>query len=175
MLRKSNQFYKENIFRELKEKNAILTAGDKTHGFHSLTVSWGGIGVLWGCDVAFLFVRKSRFTHQFLEKCESVTLSFLDEQYKDKVEFMGTHSGKDMDKMKACGLSYTYDPDYDGAYIKEASYCFKMKKLYEMELSYDLLSEQLKERFYPTKDMHTMYVCEIKQFLVTEEIYDTLY
>lgn len=169
MLKKSIFTYQKNIFEELKKKNAILTAGDKLHGFNCLTVSWGGIGELWGKDVAFVFVRKSRYTHQFLEASESITLSFLEEKYKESVEFIGTHSGKNLDKVKACGLCYTYDPDYDGAYIRQASYCFKMKKLYQIDLPIGNMPKDIQERFYAEPDLHTMYVCEIKQFLETEE------
>ena len=99
--RKSNKTYKENVFEELKTKTPILTAGDKRHGFNSLTVSWGGFGELWGKDVAYLFVRKSRYTHQFLEQSDSVTLSFLDETYRESIEFIGTHSGKNLNKVEA--------------------------------------------------------------------------
>ena len=64
MLRKNLDEYKENIFQDLGKKGAILTAGDKIHGFNSLTVSWGGLGLLWGKSVAFVFVRGSRYTYQ---------------------------------------------------------------------------------------------------------------
>lgn len=174
MLKKSISYYTENIFTELSQKNAILTAGNKTIGFNCLTVSWGGTGELWGKDVAFIFVRKSRHTYSFIEKSDSVTLSFLNEKYKDSVLYIGTHSGKKEDKMKACGLSYTYDPDYDGAYIRQADYVFKMKKLYSVDLPYEALPKEIKEQYYSNGDMHTMLVCEIKQFLVTEE-YDALH
>lgn len=169
MLKKSISMYKENILNELKNKHAIATAGDKRTGFNCLTVSWGGIGVLWGKEVAFVFVRKSRYTYNFLEKSQSITLSFLEENYKDQVLYLGRHSGRAEDKVKNAGLSYTYDPDYDGAYIKEASYCFKMKKLYEIDLPFENLPQDIQEMFYKDGDSHTMFVCEIKQFLVSEE------
>ncbi|MDE6660480.1 MAG: flavin reductase family protein, partial [Anaeroplasmataceae bacterium] len=125
--------------------------------------------VLWGRDVAYVFVRKSRHTYSFLERSESVTLSFLDEKYKDSVQYIGTHSGRDEDKMKNANLSYTYDPDYDGAYIRQATYCFKMKKLYSIDLPYEELPSDIKNQYYKDGDLHTMFVCEIRQFLVTEE------
>ena len=169
MLKKSLYSYDENIFQELDEKNAILTAGNKEIGFNCLTVSWGGIGCIWGKHVAFVFVRHSRYTYEFLEKSESVTLSFLDEKYKDAVLYLGTHSGRAEDKVKKMGLSYCYDPDYDGAYIKEASYCFKMKQLYYLDMPYEKLPQAIQDRYYKEGDMHRMYVCEIKQFLKQEE------
>lgn len=170
MLKKDLFTYKENIFSELLFKNAIVTAGDKTTGFNCLTVSWGGIGILWGKKVAYLFVRKSRHTYLFLEASNSVTLSFLDESYKDSVLYIGTHSGKDEDKVKNAHLNYTYDPDFDGAYIKEAKYCFKMKKLYQCDLDTEELPEDIKNQYYTEDGKHTMFVCEIKQFLVKEDV-----
>lgn len=169
MLKKNIKDYSLNIFREIGDNWALLTAGDKSIGYNTLTVSWGGIGVIWGKNVAYVFVRKSRYTYDFLEKSESVTLSFLDNKYKDAYKIMGTLSGKDHDKMKLANLHYTYDPDYNGSYITESKYCFKMKKLYSVDLPYDNLPLDIKERYYPDGDMHTMYVCEIKQFLVKNE------
>lgn len=171
MIKKLPSCYKENIFSELTNKNAILTAGDNKIGYNCLTVSWGGIGVLWGRDVAYVFVRKSRHTYSFLERSENVTLSFLDEQYKDSVQYIGTHSGKTEDKVKAAKLSFTYDPDYGGAYITQCSYCFKMKKLYALDIPYENLPKEIQKKYYPTLDIHTMFVCEIKQFLATEDYY----
>ncbi len=166
MLKKSNNNYKENIFFELKNRNAILTSGDKSTGFNSLTVSWGGFGVLWGKDVCYLFVRKSRYTYSFLERSNSVTLSFLNDEYKDSVLYIGTHSGKTENKIVNANLHYTYDPDFDGAYIKESRYCFKMKKIYQIDLNN--VSQDIIDMYYPNGDMHTMFICEIKQYLINE-------
>ena len=171
MLKKDISCYKENFFEDLKEKNAILTAGDNKIGFNSLTISWGGIGVLWGVNVAYIFVRKSRYTHQFLEKSDSVTLSFLDDSYKSAVQYIGTHSGRDEDKIRNANLTYTYDPDFDGAYIEEASYCFKMKKLYQINLPMDQYVP-LKNQYYKDGDEHTLFICEIRQYLEKEDFHE---
>lgn len=168
MLKKNLSEFKENIFDELAYKWGIVTAGNQKTGFNCLTVSWGGIGILWGKQVAYIFVRKSRHTYQFLENSDSVTISFLNDNYKEAKNLIGTASGRDMDKVKEAGLHYTYDPDFDGAYLEECDYCFKMKKLYSVDLPTDSLDKTIIDRYYPTGDPHTMYVCEIKQFLVKE-------
>ena len=77
---------------------------------------------------------------------------------------------RDLDKVKECGLHYTYDPDFNGAYITEADYCFKMKKLYSVDIPYESLPQDILDRYYPKGDMHRMYVCEIKQFLSKEKV-----
>ena len=33
-----------------------------------MTVSWGGLGVLWGKNVVNIFIRDSRYTKEFLDK-----------------------------------------------------------------------------------------------------------
>lgn len=169
MLKKNLSEFEKNIFDEIGKKYMLVTAGNKTTGFNCLTASWGGLGILWGKTVAFIFVRKSRYTYQFIEKTDSITLSFLNDQYKEAKKVMGTLSGRDVNKMEIAGLHYTYDPDYDGAYIEEADYCFKTKKIYSVDIPYENLPKEILEMYYSNGDEHTMYVCEIKQFLVKEK------
>lgn len=169
MLKKDVKQYDKNIFKELEESWAICTAGDRNSGFNCLTVSWGGIGMLWGKPVGFVFVRNSRYTHSFLEKSEGITLSFLSDAYQEAKQYLGQVSGRNEDKLAKSGLSYTYDPDMDVCYIRQASYVFKMKKLLSVDLDSDLLKEDLKEKFYSVKDDHTLYICEIKQYLTKEK------
>lgn len=167
MLKKKLEVF-NSIFHQFGQQHAILTAGNKTIGFNCLTVSWGGIGVLWGKNVGFVFVRKSRHTYQFLESSDSITLSFLPEEYQEIVDkIIGRVSGKEADKVSLAGLHFTYDPDYDGAYIAEAQQVLKMKKLYAVDLKD--LPKNIKEEFYSSSDYHTMFIGEIKQFLEKEE------
>ena len=42
-----------------------------------MTVSWGGVGVLWGKNVVFIFIRDSRYTKEFLDNGDLFSLSFL--------------------------------------------------------------------------------------------------
>ena len=55
-----------DIFSQFDKKWALLTAGDKEN-FNTMTVSWGGLGTIWGKPVATVYVRKSRYTHEFME------------------------------------------------------------------------------------------------------------
>lgn len=49
---------------------ALLTAG-KEGDWNTMTVSWGGVGELWGKDVVFVFVRPQRYTLEFMENTMS--------------------------------------------------------------------------------------------------------
>lgn len=169
MLKKKLSEFKYNVFTEFNDSWPILTAGSRRTGFNSMTVSWGGLGVLWGKNVAFVFVRKSRYTYEFIEQSDSVTLSFLSDKYKEAKALFGKASGRTTDKYAVSGLHPALDIDFNGYYVAEADYVLKMKKLYSLDVPYERLPEDIQSRYYPKGDMHTMYVCEITQFLKNEE------
>lgn len=169
MLKKNLKEFNYNVFSAFNDTWPILTCGDKTTGFNSMVVSWGGLGELWGKNVAYVFVRHSRYTFDFIEKSNSVTLSFLSDKYKEAKAVFGSKSGKDIDKFGQTGLHATFDLDYNGYYVCESDYVLKMKKLYSIDMPYEELPEDIKAKFYANGDMHRMYVCEIMQYLVNEE------
>ncbi len=167
MLKVGIEKFNQNVFTEIDNKWGIITAGDKTTGYNAMTVSWGGFGIMWNKPVGFIFVRKSRYTHDFLDKSNSITISFLSDEYKKEKALFGSKSGRDINKFEATNLHPVFEPDYNGYYIKESDYVFKMKKIYECDLKN--LPEDIKNKFYETNDIHTMYICEIKEYLIKEE------
>lgn len=86
---------------------ALLTAG-KEGDWNTMTVSWGGVGELWGKDVVFVFVRPQRYTLEFMEKYDEFTLSFFDGEYKKELGICGAKSGRDIDKADETGLVPEY-------------------------------------------------------------------
>ena len=81
-----------NPFTKLSKEWALVTAGDKEKS-NTMTVSWGGTGVLWGKNVVFIFIRESRYTKDFIDNGEFFSLSFLSEKYRDALKYCGAHSG----------------------------------------------------------------------------------
>jgi flavin reductase (DIM6/NTAB) family NADH-FMN oxidoreductase RutF len=67
--------------RMISDEWALVTAGNEK-SWNTMTISWGGIGELWGKDVAFIFIRPQRYTYQFMENSDMFTLSFFDGKYK---------------------------------------------------------------------------------------------
>jgi len=65
-----------DIFSQFDKKWALLTAGNKDK-FNTMTISWGGLGTLWGKPVATTNVRTSRYTHEFMDNNEYFTISFI--------------------------------------------------------------------------------------------------
>ena len=64
-----------DILSVFDKKWALLTAGNEDN-FNTMTISWGGLGTLWGKSVATVYVRTSRYTHDFMDSNGYFTVSF---------------------------------------------------------------------------------------------------
>ncbi len=154
---------KESAVKMISDDWALLTAGNE-EGFNTMTVSWGGIGELWGKDVAFIFVRPQRYTKEFIDREEMMTLSFFGGEYKKEMGFCGKNSGRDFDKMKETGLTPAFT---DGTvYIKEAKTVLVLRTLAVTEMTPDsFLDKEIDTSCYPNKDYHIVYIAEIVKTL----------
>lgn len=45
---------------------------------NAMTVSWGGVGVLWGKNVVSVYIRDSRYTKELLDAGSNFSLTFFD-------------------------------------------------------------------------------------------------
>lgn len=138
--------------------------------YNTMTASWGGMGVLWGRPVAFVFVRPQRHTFRFTEVNDRITLSFFDESYRETLAYCGKYSGRDVDKAKECGLTVDTDKNENGraVWFHEARLVLKTKKLYADWLRGEAFTDDTGKAVYPAGDFHMMYVCEITDVLVKE-------
>ena len=96
--------FKTDILSVFDRQWALLTAGNEEK-FNTMTVSWGGLGTIWNKPAATVYVRTSRYTHEFLDQNEYFTLSFYPEEYRKILGVLGSKSGREMDKMKDSGLT----------------------------------------------------------------------
>lgn len=142
---------------------ALLTATDKAGEVNTMTVSWGGSGILWGREVAFVFVRPERYTFDFSESGDIMTLSFFGKDKKDVLNFCGTKSGRDVDKFRECDLKYTLE---NGACVfDDAEITVVLKKLYAQDLMEACFNNDSCKSFYQNGGYHKMYICEIKDII----------
>ena len=154
-----------NIF-EMIGKDWMLVTAANGDTYNTMTASWGGMGVLWNRPVCFVFIRPQRYTHEFTEQSDRLTLSFFGGEYKKELGYCGRTSGRDADKARECGFDVIREDGY--VYFDQAKVVVRARKLYRDELrengfvDRDLLSN------YSAGDYHTVYVCEIEQVLVEE-------
>lgn len=153
----------ENSFKLMGKDWTLIMAkvGEK---INTMTASWGGFGHLWNKDVAFIYIRPQRYTHEFVEKSDFFTLSFFDEEHRQKLTYLGRHSGRDGDKIAESGLTPLYERET--AYFSEAKLVLVCKKIYRQELNPDGFIDEKIDEFYK-KDYHTMYIGEIIEVIET--------
>lgn len=148
-----------NPFETIGKEWYLITGGTMEH-HNTMTASWGTMGIFWGKPVVNSFIRPQRYTYEFIEAGERFTLSFFGEEYRKALQFCGSHSGRDYDKERECGLTPVA---FDGAVgYAEADTVLVCRKLYAYDIKpEEMLDPAAIEPWYPEKDYHRCYFAEV--------------
>lgn len=151
---------KENIVKLIADDWALVSAGDKDK-WNTMTISWGGVGELWGKDVVFAFIRPQRYTKEFMDKSDYFTVSFFEDKFKDALKICGTKSGRDCDKINMAGLT----PEFDGeaVFLAEARLVIKCRKIAVQKMDNAGFIDESIESNYKSGDYHFIYIGEIEK------------
>lgn len=149
----------KNVFSMIGDEWMLVSA-EKDGVVNTMTASWGGVGILWGKEVATIYLRPQRYTKEFVDAGEMFTLSFFGGDHKEELGYLGKVSGRDEDKIKKVDFHVEM---VDGQpTFEESNLVFVCKKLYEDTIKPELFKEAwIDEKWYPDKDYHTMYIAEI--------------
>lgn len=162
------------IFELFHDRWALVTAGT-LDCFNSCTVGWGSMGTLWTRNgnpgsMVTVYVHPTRYTHELLQKNDIFTVSFFPDKYRAALRYLGSHSGRDEDKISASGLTPIVMGD--SVSYREAELTFLCKKLYQGAFDKAGLSEEITKHYqtnpkaYPPDETgdwmpHWMYVGDI--------------
>ena len=148
-----------NPFSKIGNDWMLITAGNQEKS-NTMTASWGGLGVLWGKNVTFTFIRPQRYTKEFIDSNDYFSLCFFDEKYKKTLGYLGSVSGRDEDKLSKSNLHLHFIDNIPC--FEEAKLIFTCKKIYKQELEPNCFIENvLDKKWYENKDYHSMYIGEI--------------
>lgn len=152
--------FNDNVFATIGSDWMLVTAGNEEQ-VNTMTASWGGLGFMWAKNVAFVVIRPQRFTKKFIDENESFSLTFFDNVYKDKLTYLGKNSGKDENKIEKCGLTTNFVSNVP--YFEEARVVVVCKKAFSQPMQENcFIDKSLLNTFYPNKDFHHLYICEIE-------------
>jgi flavin reductase (DIM6/NTAB) family NADH-FMN oxidoreductase RutF len=138
----------DNVFRLLDKDWMLVTAG-KPGDFNTMTASWGHMGILWSLPVAIAYIRPQRYTRGFADRYPEYTLSFFTERYRSVLQFCGSRSGRDCDKVAETGLT-VMETERGNVIFEEA--------------------RLVARKNYPKDDFHRFYMGEIVNVLVRQGI-----
>lgn len=149
----------ENLFNTLAKDWMLVTAGDVTD-YNTMTISWGGFGVMWHKNTATIVIRPQRYTYEYVEKNDIFTLTVFPQDMHKVVEYCGKNSGRDVDKATECGITPI---DFEGSTaFEEGRMVLVCKKMYQQDLKPEnFVDDKFNTTFYPKNDHHRMYIAEI--------------
>ena len=123
-----------DVWNVFNENNALLTAGDRQR-CNTMTVGWCQVGRLWNRLTCTVYVRPERYTYGFIEAEDFFTVSILPKEHKKTtMAYCGTKSGRDVDKIKECGLTLAYGAG-EAPFMEEADLVLVCKKIYAQDFN----------------------------------------
>ena len=154
-----------NAFDLIGEEWMLITAGTPER-FNTMTASWGTLGVLWSLPVAICFIRPQRYTFEFAESSRFLTLSFLKPGNREILDFCGSTSGRDTDKVRETGLNPLFT-QRGNVYFEQCRLALECRKLYSDRIREDeFVVRDLIGKNYSRKDFHKFYIGEVVSCLV---------
>ena len=159
-------------------KGILLTtaAGEKVN---SMVIGWGTLGVNWGRPVFAAYVRVGRFTRELLDQNPCFTVNVpLHDPDKNVIAVCGGKSGRDLDKLAACGLHTVPGEQISVPAIEEFPLTLECRVIYRQLQEPALLPAEIRSRYYPAdkdssfagsnQDAHVTYFGEIVAAYVLE-------
>lgn len=144
----------------LFDKDWMALAVGKEGDMNAMTISWGGMGELWNRPVVTVYVSSSRYTHSFMERNKYFTVTAFPPNMRSALQYIGTHSGRDGDKLKPAGLTPEYT-ELGNPIFKEANLAIECRIIYSKPFDMDSIDKDVARIYDNGMGIHTMYIGEI--------------
>ena len=163
--------YAGEIYKNLPR--GILMTTEAEDCVNAMTIGWGTIGIEWGVPIFTAYVRKSRFTHELIERTGEFTIcSPFGENLSDKakkiISICGSKSGRDTDKLAEVNATIIQADMIRPPAIKEFPLTIECRVVYQVDERIKDISSKFK-KFYPNENPHTAYYGEILKAYIIEE------
>ncbi len=157
---------KYSVFTMFDKNWALATAGNMEN-FNTCTIGWGSLGTVWGKPTVTIYINEARHTNSFLLDNDYFTVSFFPEEFREDLTYLGTHSGRDENKVAKTRL--TPVKAGESVSFKEACLTFVCRKIYWDKQSLDQLDYKISTGFYAKRPPHYEYIGEIVDVIEVNE------
>lgn len=137
---------------------AFVDDGKRCNG---ITIGWGGLGVLWNKNVCTVYIHETRFSKGIFDNAEYFSVCVLPKEYRKAIDYYGTVSGRDEDKIEKGGLKVIKDL---APYAEESKLVIICKKIGQSEFDPAHVADHVKD-WYAHSGVHTIYQGEIVKVL----------
>lgn len=153
----------EKLCGALEGTGAFLVVADRKGRVNAMTIGWAQAGYIWGGPVLTVLVRPSRYTHGLLENASYFSVCVpAPGQLEQELAFCGSRSGREYDKIRACGLKLREGAANGVKYLDGCELVYQCGLSGKTELKRETLPADVLERYYPGQDApHTLYFGKI--------------
>jgi len=120
---------------KLLGKDWMLITAQKDNKVNTMTAAWGGFGVMFAKNVVYIVIRPQRYTREFVDNSDTFSLTFFDETFRKQLNYFGTVSGRDEDKISKSNLTIQYLNHTP--YFEEGNIAIICKKVYSQDFKSD--------------------------------------
>jgi len=142
-------------FKRLPSPGLLLVAGGENP--NPMTIGWISWGIIWGLPICSIYVRPSRHTHGLLEKEPYFTVNIPADGMDNDLLYCGSHSGRDTDKVKACGFSLGCSSHVNTPYIQQCPAHLECRIVHKTKVIADNIRAEAVNSCYGSGDYHGIF------------------
>ncbi len=162
--------YLDVTLAKLARPGLLLAARGAEGGAHNaMTIGWGTFGIIWGRPMCVVLVRPSRYTYGLIEACRDFTVNVPDTGMEKAAAFLGSASGRDLDKLARMGLTAEAGLKVSSPIISQCPISYECKVVHFNDVLPPHLSPAIDKGSYPSGDYHRVYFGEILATTVVAE------
>ncbi len=143
---------------KLGQGGCLLVGGEKGN---PMTIGWGTVGIVWGRPVFAVLVRPSRYTFGLIEALGEFTVNVPPDSLKREVAFIGSESGRDVDKIRTHRLTLAPSREVKVPYITQCPVHYECRVIHKGNVVNADLDREIVAKSYPNGDFHRVYYGEI--------------
>lgn len=149
--------------------NGAVAVAKGSEGENSLTIGWGGLGVLWRKPTLTIYINKKRYSKKIFDNASYFSVCFFNKKYnKELGQFYGTLSGKHIDKIH--NGPFTIDYYEDIPFYKESEIVIFCKKIGQSDFDINLINLENIVEWYKQDGVHTIYQGEVIKVIKSEDL-----
>ncbi len=146
---------------DLLHHDGMALAAGKEGDMNTMTIGWGDLGVLWGKPIFTVYVSTDRYTNEFMQRYPYFTVMALPERHHEALRYIGSHSGREGDKLTPAGLHASFtalgNPIFD-----EANLAIECRTIYSHQFEAEKLDPDVRAFYERTRlGRHVAYIGEI--------------
>ena len=136
-----------------------VAVGENKEKANPITIGWGSIGVLWNRPMCCIYIHKTRYSKHIFDEGEFFSVCFFSKEYDREVDYFGTKSGREEDKIKNSHMTLLHE---DGVpYLEEAELVFLCRKVGQTDFESAAVPKERIQPWYQKSGPHTIYCGEI--------------